>query len=70
MVLFVKKAFKLFNAWQDGNTEVDERVGYRFKLCSPTSNNWSFFYINKIVGSLIKLAGNFAKSIAKLTGKL
>ena len=64
-----KKAFKLFNAWQDGNGELMKELGIDLNSALQQVTT-GFFYINKVVGSLLKLAGNFTKSIAKLTGKI
>ena len=73
MLLFggfiLKKAFRLFNAWRDGNGELMKELGIDLNSALQQVTT-GFFYINKVVGSLLKLAGNFTKSIAKLTGKI
>jgi len=64
-----KKAFKLFNAWQDGNGELMKELGIDLNSALQQVTT-GFFYVNKVVNGLLKLAGNFTKSIAKLTGKI
>ena len=65
----LKKAFRLFNAWQDGNGELMKELGIDLNSALQQVTTGVYFF-NKIVGSLIKLAGNFARSIGKLTGKI
>ena len=73
MVLFggfiVKKAFRLFNAWRDGNTELFKELGIDLNSALQQVVTGVYFF-NKIVGNLIKLAGNFARSIGKLVTKV
>ena len=73
MVLFggfiVKKAFRLFNAWRDGNTELFKELGIDLNSALQQVTT-GVYYFNKIVGNLIKLAGNFARSIGKLVTKV
>ena len=73
MVLFggfiVKKAFRLFNAWRDGNTELFKELGIDLNSALQQVTTGVYFF-NKIVGNLIKLAGNFARSIGKLVTKV
>ena len=73
MLLFggfiVKKAFRLFNAWRDGNTELFKELGIDLNSALQQVTT-GVYYFNKIVGNLIKLAGNFARSIGKLVTKV
>ena len=73
MVLFggfiVKKAFRLFNAWRDGNTELFKELGIDLNSALQQVTTGVYFF-NKIIGNLIKLAGNFVRSIGKLVGKV
>ena len=73
MLLFggfiVKKAFRLFNAWRDGNTELFKELGIDLNSALQQVTTGVYFF-NKIVGNLIKLAGNFARSIGKLVTKV
>lgn len=65
----LKKAFKLFTAWREGNTEELEKL--KVELNSMGQQLFTgIFYFNKIINGLLKIAGNFVKSIAKLTGKI
>ena len=65
----VKKAFRLFNAWKDGNTELFKELGIDLNSALQQVTTGVYFF-NKIVGNLIKLAGNFARSIGKLVTKV
>ena len=65
----LKKAFKLYQAWQDGNGELMKELGIDLNSAFQQVVT-GVFYFNKIVSGLLKLAGNFVKSIAKLTGKI
>jgi len=67
--IIVKKAFKLFNAWRDGNTELFKELGIDLNSALQQVTTGVYFF-NKIVGNLIKLAGNFARSIGKLVTKV
>ena len=73
MLLFggfiLKKAFRLFNAWRDGNTELFKELGIDLNSALQQVTT-GVYYFNKIVGNLIKLAGNFARSIGKLVTKV
>ena len=73
MVLFggfiVKKAFRLFNAWRDGNTELFKELGIDLNSALQQVVTGVYFF-NKIVGNLIKLAGNFARSIGRLVTRV
>ena len=73
MLLFggfiVKKAFRLFNAWRDRNTELFKELGIDLNSALQQVTT-GVYYFNKIVGNLIKLAGNFARSIGKLVTKV
>ena len=73
MLLFggfiLKKAFRLFNAWRDGNGELMKELGIDLNSALQQVTTGVYFF-NKIIGNLIKLAGNFARSIGKLVGKV
>ena len=65
----VKKAFRLFNAWRDGNTELFKELGIDLNSALQQVVTGVYFF-NKIVGNLIKLAGNFARSIGRLVTRV
>ena len=67
--IIVKKAFKLFNAWRDGNTELFKELGIDLNSALQQVVSGVYFF-NKIVGNLIKLAGNFARSIGRLVSRV
>ena len=73
MLLFggfiLKKAFRLFNAWRDGNGELMKELGIDLNSALQQVTTGVYFF-NKIIGNLIKLAGNFVRSIGKLVGKV
>ena len=73
MLLFggflVKKAFRLFNAWKDGNTELFKELGIDLNSALQQITTGVFFF-QKIIGNLIKLARNFVGSIGKLITKV
>ena len=73
MLLFggfiLKKAFRLFNAWRDGNGELMKELGIDLNSALQQVVSGVYFF-NKIMGNLIKLAGNFARSIGKLVTKV
>ena len=73
MLLFggfiLKKAFRLFNAWRDGNGELMKELGIDLNSALQQVTT-GVYYFNKIIGNLIKLAGNFVRSIGKLVGKV
>ena len=73
MLLFggfiVQKAFKLFNAWKDGNTELFKELGIDLNSALQQITTGVFFF-QKIIGNLIKLARNFVGSIGKLVTKV
>ena len=73
MLLFggfiLKKAFRLFNAWRDGNGELMKELGIDLNSALQQVTTGVYFF-NKIIGNLIKLAGNFARSIGKLVTKV
>ena len=65
----LKKAFRLFNAWRDGNGELMKELGIDLNSALQQVTTGVYFF-NKIIGNLIKLAGNFVRSIGKLVGKV
>ena len=73
MLLFggfiLKKAFRLFNAWRDGNGELMKELGIDLNSALQQVTTGVYFF-NKIIGNVIKLAGNFVRSIGKLVGKV
>ena len=73
MLLFggfiLKKAFRLFNACREGNGELMKELGIDLNSALQQVTTGVYFF-NKIIGNLIKLAGNFVRSIGKLVGKV
>ena len=73
MLLFggfiLKKAFRLFNAWRDGNGELMKELGIDLNSALQQVTTGVYFF-NKIIGNLIKLAGNFARSIGRLVTRV
>ena len=65
----LKKAFRLFNAWQDGNGELMKELGIDLNSALQQVVTGVFFF-QRIMSSLTKLAFNFARSIGKLVTKV
>ena len=59
----------MFNAWRDGNTELFKELGIDLNSALQQVVTGVYFF-NKIVGNLIKLAGNFARSIGRLVTRV